>query len=173
MKGHPEASVLQALDRLAGEERRDVLEHVLTCRACRAELARLDPTALFGLLAFQPIPEDALERLSARVAAETATTTPARRSVRRWVAAASIAAALLLAAFLGTRVDGTRPGPIGEPRWTAAARPGMAPAVVEQDLPALPARGVELLSTPGEAEVVDFAIGEAQVVVIFDRELDI
>ena len=37
----------------------------------------------------------------------------------------------------------------------------------------VPVRGIELLSSPGDAEVVDFAIGDAQVVMIFDEELDI
>ena len=36
-----------------------------------------------------------------------------------------------------------------------------------------PERGLELISSPGEAEVVDFALGDTQVVMIFDKALDI
>ena len=94
-----------------------------------------------------------------------------RKPASRWMRVASIAAALILAAFLGVQMDRREP-------VTRVARVTPAPAAPTVTLEAgvessLPARGLELISSPGEADVVDFALGETQVVMIFDRELDI
>jgi len=57
-------------------------------------------------------------------------------------------------------------------------RPAMGPppselARIADGERALPAAGVELLSSPGAARVVDLTVGETQVVMIFDEGLDL
>ena len=154
-----------------------------TCRSCRAILIADRPEALFGLLAQTSIPPAALERLSQNVSSALDALEvghgsgdvgdPQTPSRRRWLVALALAASVALAMLIGlplVRQDvGTE---------IAEATPVVVPQVLEvlkSIRPAVggPVRGVELLSSPGEAEVVELAIGDAQVVMIFDKELDI
>jgi RNA polymerase sigma factor (sigma-70 family) len=163
---HPPHATLRELDALPAAERAAVLDHVRTCRACRAVLVAARPEALFGLLAARPLPPAALDRLSREVAGaiDRLEARPPVAPWRRWVVPGAVAASLLLALLIGTPLLQRDATP------QLAATPA-APAPVAD--PVLPVRGIELLSSPGDAEVVDFAIGDAQIVMIFDKELDI
>ncbi len=185
MNRHLDPTRVAAFDRLPEAERRRVTEHAASCVDCRRALIEEDPSRWFALLVHQELPGDALEALSERIELRLDRVDRRAPVARpglpgRWVAAAAVAAALLLAVLFGSSIDGL---PTLEQPQNVIAE-AAAPPITEDDLleflrrqtesPAvLPARGIELLSSPGDAEVVDFALGETQVVMIFDAELDI
>ena len=162
MSRHPEPSMLGRLAELSGDDRERIVQHLDGCARCRARVSEQDPSALFALLSLETVPQDALDRLSARVAsalAEGRTVRP--RFTYRW--AAALAASVLLAAFfVGYLLREAPP----------AEHVELSP-VPEFVLPDAPERGIELLSSPGTAQLVGFTVGETQVVMIFDEELDI
>jgi hypothetical protein len=156
---HPDPTRLTS-DDLPENERRELLEHVHGCERCRRSLASSDPARLFSLLALAPLPADALDRLSERVSAGVDRAAGGRP--RRWAGAASIAASLVLAGFLGgllLRHEGS----------VALEAVASTPTTAIE----APLAGIELISTPSDAQVVELAIGETQVVMIFDKGLDI
>ena len=160
MTPHPAAGEFQRLNELPEGRRLEVLQHAESCAPCRLLLTRDDPTAIFGLLALQPIPEFALARLGRDLDAAIDADRGQQRYGGRRVAAlaASIAASLILALFFGYHAlqhDPTR---------LAASSDSTGKS---------PERGLELISSPGQAEVVDFSVGETHVVMIFDKALDI
>ncbi len=115
-----------------------------------------DPSRIFARLASRPIERAVLDAVSRNVRlgilAEAAPRRPARRrglaAAAAWAAAAALAGALLV--------------PSERPSGRAAA--------------ALPAAGraeVEVVSSPGTPEVVDLSVGDVQLVMIFDREMDL
>jgi hypothetical protein len=146
-----------------------LLSHLAHCAACRAEVAATDPSRLFDLLALEPVPSELLERLSFAVeeavdgaeAGLPGGPAAAWRRVR-WPAA-SLAASLVLAGFLATYVS----------RRDAELQVAPAPPATAVAGTAATAPGFELLSSPGEAQVVDLAVGEVRLVMIFDAELDL
>ncbi|MBZ5640614.1 MAG: hypothetical protein LAO51_17900 [Acidobacteriia bacterium] len=160
MSGHPD---LPRLDYLPEADRREVLRHLHVCAACRRQAIADDPSRVFALLAAREVPRGVLERVSSGVAeavrrGETASThlRPRRlRATAAWAAAAALAAALLLP-LAG---DFARPGPKG----VAAV---LAPAAV-------PRAGAEVVSPPGQAQVVNLTVGETQLVMIFDPRIDL
>lgn len=162
---HPALATFLAGDS-AGEERRRVVAHLRRCATCRAEVAAEDPTKLFAVLGAEPVPPHVLERLQSSV---TTAIEPDPRPVRvRWTAGLAAAAALVAVLYGAGQLR--RPGSAGpfEP---------VAPKVV-QALPVMPAMelsaGFELQESAGEeARVVDLAVGDVQLVMIFDRELDL
>jgi hypothetical protein len=170
MTPHPDAVRFQRFDNLPADERTALLGHVRECADCRRRLAGGDPSRLFALLALETPPAAALNRLSAGLNRELDRVARSRSGPGRLRSAASIAAALVLAAFLGSyALRQSAPG-----RAVAAdVRPsGDAATLAAYEAPA-PAEGVELLSTPGQAQVMELAIGDTQVVMIFDEALDI
>jgi len=168
MRQHPDSASLEGFDLLSVPERRAVARHALACASCREVLTRRDPSVLFALLALQPIPEEALNRLSERIDLAVGAERPPAAG-RRWLSVASVAAALLLAALFGREL-----GRVESPTVASSRGLQAEPAVVSPPEDSiLPARGVDLISTPGEADVVAFALGETQVVMIFDKKLDI
>jgi len=170
MTPHPDAIRFQRLDELPAEERATLLEHARECAECRRRMAGDDPARLFALLALETPPAQALDRLSANLNRSLDGMAP-RRSARTWFrSAASIAAALALAGFLGSY---TLRQP--EPRLTVAADLGSTAeaATVAAYEAKTPPECVELISSPGEAQVMELAIGDTQVVMIFDEALDI
>jgi hypothetical protein len=156
---HLAEAELARLDELPADRRAELLSRAADCAECRRRLVAVEAAAVFALLADDPLPAGALERLSARVDSEVDRLQGHGRGWRG--AVGSVAAAVLLAAFLGTYVSQRDDGP---------APPAPAPALLEAKAP-LP--GIELLSTPGRAEVVDVEVGGTRVVMIFDKELDI
>jgi hypothetical protein len=173
---HPHRSRLGDPDGLTPRERREALEHARSCADCRRVLVGDEPGRLFALLGVDSLPESALERLSDRVESAIG---PARAARPHGWRAASLAASLLLGVvFGGYLVTARRDEPAAEGRRVAAER---APAVPEAmwrvppgtALPPEPVRGVELISSPGTGRVVNLAVGQTRVVMIFDEELDI
>ena len=162
MSEHPR---IDRLDETAGNERVAMLDHVLRCPSCRAAVADRDPAGLFALLALRPLPGKILDEVSLGVRAGILRARPGAVSFREDLAGrvAPWAAALLLAAALGTAFI-QRPGPPA-----AAPPPSASLAAVPAPLPAR--AEVEVLSSPGQAQVVDLTVGETQIVMIFDRGL--
>jgi hypothetical protein len=117
-----------------------------------------------------PLPTDRLAELSARLDGALDRSTP-KRTAPRWISsAAALAASVILAGFLGSYVSWqSRISPHSASVTSPAGAP-LAVAASEQDPPT---GGVELISTPGDAQVMELAIGETQVVMIFDEALDI
>jgi hypothetical protein len=150
------------LDSLAEPERRTALAHLAGCGRCRSDLAAADPSRLFALLMLAEPPRYGLEQLTRRLDGELSGATPVSRPRER--ARLPLAAALLLAGLCGAYVlRGERPG-------------GSLPAPV---LPvprieaAVPAMDLELLSSPGEAQVHELVVGDTHLVMIFDDGLDL
>lgn len=170
MSQHPEPGLLSRFETLEGEARAELLDHVGGCAECRARLAEGDPTRLFALLALQPLPRPALDRLSARVDAELDRDARRRPSWPRFGAVASLAASLVLAGLFGIYLTGRstpEPAPV-----LPLEGPGPARAeVLSEPWPATD--GLELISSPGEAQVMELTVGETQFVMIFDEAMDI
>ena len=141
------------LDAASGEERRGLIAHATACGACRRAIAAHDPALLFALLAGASIPHGVLEAVSAGTARGLAR--PAR--VSRMPAVAAAAAAVLVFAL------------------SVVFRPEVAP--VPAPAPALasvPRAGVEVQGgAPVVSQVVDFTVGDTQVVMVYNPELDL
>jgi len=162
----PDRSAWARFDDLDGARRASVLEHARGCAACRRSLLAGDPSRAFALLGARPVPPAVLRHVSTGVASALASGSPsASEGTARRVAVAGWAAALLLAAG----VAGLLSGPAESPATSnsPAARAAMTADEVG------PQAGVEVLSSPGNAQVVDLAVGDAQVVMIFDEGLDL
>ena len=120
-----------------------------------------DPTALFRLIALRSLPSPVLDAVSAGVARGI---DGEPISIPRWGRAsagrvAAWAAGLVLAALaMEVRWTGPTPG----------QRPLAASSVAEAS-----GGGVELLSASAAAQLVDLTVGDAEVVMIFDRRMDL
>jgi hypothetical protein len=167
MSAHPDPALFERLDFLAADARSDLLGHAANCVSCRERLLAKDPSRLFALLAVAPLPGEALARLGSGLDAELDRIAPPRRGPRRLRAAASLAASLILAGFLGLYMV-LSPGPAP----VLVAVPANSSAMLASER-RVPADGVQLLSSPGEAQVLELTIGETQVTMIFDEALDI
>ena len=166
MSGHPDLRPLIEGGDLERSRRQALLAHLEGCAACRTELAAADPSLLFALLATEPVPADVLEQVSERTAASIAAERAPRRAVPGW-AWGALAASILLAGMFVTYVN--RPAvdaPLPLPELASAQSPAPQPA-------AIPAGMIEVLKTPGEADVVEMTVGDVEVVMIFDEELGI
>ncbi len=146
---------LALLDAALGDSRRAMLEHAASCSRCRRALAERDPSSIFALLSLKPIPGDAQEAVSKAVAhraghdrALPAEALSSSGPARRVVAAAVVV--LALASGIATVV--LRPS--GPPAGLAAAR---------ADVDVRPAASV--------SQVVDFTVGETQVVMVYNGDL--
>ena len=169
MTTHLDPIDVRGFDSLVPQRRQEVLEHVERCPACRAELIASDPSRLFALLALEPIPAEALEALSGRVTAELDRQDDRRGTGARWGLVGSLAASLLLAGLFSGYLA-TRPAlPTLDARGPATDVVEIEPSLGRTSSPG----GIELISSPGEAQVLELSVGETQVVMIFDDELDI
>ena len=166
MSVHPDLQPLLDGGPLHKARRRELLEHVAGCAACRAALAAEDPSLLFSLLTLEPVPPSVLERVS-RGVAQAAEAAGRDRAPRRW-ALASLAASLFVAVALGGYAW-LRPAPAPVVQATQAEPvPRQMPADT-----AVPVGMIELLESPGEAQVLEIDVGQARLVMIFDEALDI
>lgn len=146
---HPDLERL-AEGTLGREAREAALDHLVGCADCRRRWLADDPTRAFALLGRAPVPEPVLDGVVDGVRRETAP--------RRRVAAGAWAAAILIVATLvGFGLQKREPVIVAE----------------ALELDARPRGTLALLESPGEAEVVDLAVGENQVVMIFDQEFDL
>jgi len=177
MGRHPDPARLEALDVAgAGDERRELLEHLRSCGPCRARWVAADPARIFALLQLDDVPEAALERLSAGVMAGLEPAPHGSRfSARRSLGA--IAASLLLCAAIAGYLRQMPPA-TSELAGTAAPATGTVETAATLGEPQTarasdPVRGVELISSPGGGRVVNLSVGDTRVVMIFDEELDL
>lgn len=136
--------------------KRDELRRLLDDRDAREEWLGDEPSRLFSLLGADEIPAERLEALQADVEQAIAP----RPSTARWWAAAAVLATVALGGWLALRDV--------EPAATEVA---LTPPPASPELG--PVRGIELLASPGEAQVVDFSVGDTQIVMIFDEALDL
>ncbi|MDX1389301.1 MAG: hypothetical protein R3344_08925 [Acidobacteriota bacterium] len=164
MSVHPDGATLRDLDALAPDRRAEVLDHVAACSRCRDAFVADDPARVFALLKRRPIPEAILDEVTAGVIAgiDAGASAPARRfgpgNARVW-AWGAVAAAVILAVAL-----------VLVPRTES---PAPETAVAEAGLDAAPRSTVTVIDSPGDAQLVDLTVGETQVVMIFDREMDL
>lgn len=167
---HVDPGRLAAFDRLSGSERAVVLRHAAGCSACRDRLLADDPTRIFAFLDTSPVPAAALDRLTTAVNAELDRPAPRRRASSAW---GPIAASLLLGALVGAYLL-NRPDLPGLPELPGNVPPATTAAVGAGARPVdtVPASGIELLE-PTDAQVYDLSVGETQIVMIFDKGLDI
>lgn len=159
---HPDPLRLADFDALEDSVRREVLDHVAVCGACRSIWVDADPARVFALLEDDSVTQSALDGLTARINDEidTLQTEPAgRRAGLGW---ASIAASVLLTAVIGGYL-------ISRPQ--VGGVPIVAETAVKQH-DEFAGSGIEVM-TPAEAEVYDLTVGDTQIVMIFDERLDI
>ena len=169
MNSHPGPERFERFDSLDAPARLELLRHVRGCADCRRRLIAADPSRVFALLAVEPLPAEALDRVSRGVSRSL--NDLERPGRRQWYAVASIAASLLLAGYLGLQLWGPGEAP---PRQLAPAELAEIERILdEHEQKHTPVRSIELLSTPGTARVVDLSLGDTQVVMIFDADLDI
>ena len=167
MNSHPDLTPLLGEAAPTPAQRRELLAHLAGCAVCRASVAERDPSVLFSLLALEPVPESVLARVS--LGATDGIARESRRvSSRRIYALGSLAASLLLAAFVGIYLWG--PGGGAE----APARPVQVVDVESKPTAdVVPAGFFEMLDSPGSAEVVNLSMEELDFVMIFDTEFGI
>ena len=142
----------------SGPLRRAMLTHLRGCPACRRTAAAHDPSLLFGLLALEPLPPVLLDDLSRSVARRVGSDRPAfgalaqAASWPRRVAAAAVLALTLLSGFATLRERSAAPQP-----------------------PALSSRraDVEVDSERGVSQVIDLTVGETQIVMVYNGELQL
>lgn len=128
MSEHPDAEGLSAY---FDGEAPELAAHVAGCDACRAEVTRLKALSASVGAPLPPLDPGAVDAMIAQAAAAGAGATDnlsrrrTRRDTGRWVAVASVAAALVMAVGLAgvlTRGDGER-----ESTTESASRPAAAP----------------------------------------------
>jgi hypothetical protein len=142
--------------------RAERLRHASECAACRKEQFGSRPDKLFSLLALESPAEDALDRLSAGIMSRIERESAGRRRRLQLRSIFPVAASFVLAGFFGiyTTLQQT-----GTPLAMAPMEPFLEASA--------PNDAIELISTPGEAQVMEFNVGETQVVMIFDEAMDI
>ena len=137
-------------------ERNAWLAHISDCPACRDGWIAGDASRIFALLSDCPAADEAGEQAALHRLSDDI-----RRAIRpdgygsRWFrfAAAAVLAGALLAPSAG---------------WLfrdRTATPVMAATY--------PLADVEVLSTPGEAQIIDLSVGDTQVVMIFDSRIEL
>jgi len=139
-----------------------------------------DLSKLFSQLRDQPIPQDRLDELTARldlqIAEEAGDVGMRFASGRfRWHRVASIAASLLLAALISIPLSTYETAePIAMHRFERTESfEALVPmgAVEAMALPEV--SGIEFISSPGDAQTLDIEIGDARVLMIFDESIDL
>ena len=172
MTAHPPYERLRALSDESPVEEGDrtaLLQHLAGCAACRERWLDEEPSRVFSLLSVEAIPEEALERLTRNLNRAIDTQDAPSRVLPLRYAVAAIAAALALAAFFG--VELTRRSPVVPQVALDTASPAELSAPLGRDRS--PEPGIELIHSPGTAQVLDLSVGDTQFVMIFDEALDI
>jgi hypothetical protein len=143
-------------DLATGDERDAWLGHIAACPRCRDTWIAEDASRIFALLPDQPAVDEAAEQLALdRLSAGIHRTIRTGRTAGRWyrlAAAAALAAALLAPSAA----------------WLFRDRPAV-PVIAAS----YPLADVEVLFTPGEAQIIDLSVGDTQVVMIFDSRIEL
>jgi hypothetical protein len=142
--------------------REERLRHAAESAECREAMFGRRPERLFSLLALETAPEDELDSLSAAVMRRIEGQGAGRRR-RLWLRRLlPVAASIVLAGFFSIY---TTLQEIESPPGITMLEPFLEAKV--------PSDGIELISSPGEAQVMEFTVGETQIVMIFDEAMDI
>ena len=139
-----------------GPARLAMLQHVRVCDSCRQAAAAQDPSQLFALLALAPMPARLLDDVSIGVARRAGADNASYGAVEgtaAWPRRAAATAAAVLAVICGYATLGERPA---SPVATSSRR-----ADVDVD----PARGV--------SQVIDLTVGETQLVMVYNGDLNL
>jgi hypothetical protein len=155
---------LGSLGAAVGDDRRVMVEHLRTCPACRAALAADDPVALFSLLATTPIPTRILDDVSVHAARRAGldrgsfgTLVASMPSARLRLAAAVLAGVALVAGATTLR-------------HTPAVTP-VDLATREANRARSPRADVDVQPDRAVSQVVDFTVGDTQVVMVYNGDL--
>ena len=154
MSGHVDPTVFASA---AGESRRLMLTHLAECSPCRARVAADDPSILFALLAVAPMPAAVLDDVSRETARHAGLNREAFGSVaesapgKRWVAVAAVLVVTLVCGYATLRERITEPVAIVEQR--------------RADVDVNPGSGV--------SQVIDLTVGETQIVMVYNGDLNL
>ena len=135
-----------------------MLDHVRECAACRRALAEYDPSTLFSLLALTPVPEALLNDLSIEIARRTGSDRSPFGVIAgslSWPRRAAAAAVLVLTLLSGYAT-------LHEP-------PGAVPPISLSSRRA----DVEVESGRGVSQVIDLTVGETQIVMVYNGDLNL
>jgi hypothetical protein len=136
-----------------------------------------DLSRLFSQLRDQPIPEDRLDELTARLDQQIAQEAEeiVTGSRFQWHRVASIAASLLLAALISIPLSTYETAePVAMHRFERTeSLEALVPtgAVEAMALPEI--SGIEFISSPGDAQTLDIELGDARVLMIFDESINL
>ena len=142
----------------SGRQREEMLSHLAGCASCRSVVAEHDPSALFALLALAPLPPALLEDVSSGVARRLGTDHPSFGSVSeeaRWPRRAAAAAILVLTLLSGYA---TLSGRLAVPETLASSQRRA---------------DVEVESEHGVSQVIDLTVGETQIVMVYNGDLNL
>jgi hypothetical protein len=155
VSGHVDPALLAES---SGAERLALLTHLRTCGPCRNRAVDHDPSLLFGLLALAPVPAVVLDDLCREVARraghdrQTVGATYDQATWPRRTAAAAVFALTLLSGYATLRE-----------RPTAAVPLALSSRRAD----------VEVDSAHGVSQVIDLTVGETQIVMVYNGELQL
>ncbi len=141
-----------------GPERLAMLQHLRVCESCRQAAAGHDPSQLFVLLALTPMPARLLDDLSIEVARRAGGDNSPYGAVAGtapWPRRASAVAAAVLAVLCVYATLERRP----------ALRAPVAMSSRRADVDVEPSRGV--------SQVIDLTVGETQIVMVYNGDLNL
>ncbi len=157
----------KTLSEAEGPARRAMLEHLASCAACREAAVLHDPSLLFALLALAPIPKADLDAVSAEVAHRAGRERGSfgellqERAWPRRVAAAAVVVLALAAGYVMREGKRIEPEAISQ----------RVPQPVEPT--ALPHADVAVDSPRGVSQVIDMTVGDTQVVMVYNKDLNL
>lgn len=147
-----------------GDARRAMVDHLRSCPACRAAVAAEDPVALFALLAAKPIPRRILDEVATGVERRAGLDRSSLGAILASVPsirlrlAAAVIAGLALVGVTATLRQTSDVSSIA--RGAAEAHPTISQRA---DVDVHPDRAV--------SQVVDFTVGDTQVVMVYNGDL--
>jgi len=142
----------------SGRQREEMLSHLAACASCQRAVAAHDPSAIFALLALAPLPASLLDDVSTAVARRAGTDQPSFGALAEpalWPRRAAAAAIVVLTLLSGYA--------------TLSKRPSLAPPVSLSQRRA----DVEVESGRGVSQVIDLTVGETQIVMVYNGDLNL
>jgi hypothetical protein len=135
-----------------------MLLHLCACASCQRSVADHDPSLLFGLLALAPLPPSLLHDLSSTIARRAGSDRPPYGTLAEhavWPRRAAAAAIVILTLLSGYATLHERPEAV--PPLSLSSR--RADVAVE--------------SGRGVSQVIDLTVGETQIVMVYNGELNL